>query len=290
LSLRGVASARLLLHEPGDGRWNMAVDEALLEGAQAGVPVIRLYGFSPATLSVGRFQRIRGRVDPEALAREGVTLVRRPTGGQAVLHDDELTYAVVLGRDHIEPFGKREVYRFIADLLLAGLRELGVRGRSSHARSGSMHNPDCFRSTGEYEIATLSHRKLVGSAQILNRAGSLQHGAIPLSGAYRRIAGLMDMGPAGGAQSTAPGSSDEKPGSSDEKPGSSSEAAASLSDELGARVSFREAREGFARAFAAAFGALGVDLVQDGLSPEEEERAGQLLQERYGRDEWNLMY
>ncbi|MBN1837860.1 MAG: lipoate--protein ligase family protein [Spirochaetales bacterium] len=287
MKLRGAGHARLLLHEPGDGRWNMAVDEALLEGVAEGVPVVRLYGFSPPTLSVGRFQRVRGRVDPQVLAREGVHLVRRPTGGQAVLHDDELTYAVVLGRSHIEPFGKREVYRFIAGLLLRGLEEVGVRARSSHARIGSMHNPDCFRSTGEYEIATLSARKLIGSAQILNRSGSLQHGAIPLSASYRRIALLMDTGP--GAD-PADGPSDGSADGPAEQSRSSGDTPASLSDELGTRVSFETAREGFARGFIAGLQELGLCLEEDRLSREEERRAQELLRERYGRDEWNLKY
>jgi lipoate-protein ligase A len=259
----------------------MAVDEALLTKVAEGGPVVRLYGFSPPTLSVGRFQRIRSRVSRETLERAGVTLVRRPTGGQAVLHDDELTYAVILGRRHVEPFGKREVYRFIAGLLLRGLGRLGVRGRSSHGRLGSAHNPDCFRSTGEYEIANLEKRKLIGSAQILNRSGSLQHGAIPLGTSYQRITGLMETGaPGNGA---APDSGWAGVDADHAEPGS-------LGEELGRRVSFAEAQEAFAAGFSDAFGELGVRLAPDELSPEEIRLAGELLAKRYERDEWNLLY
>ena len=285
MTLREVRRFRLILHDPQDGRWNMAVDEALLEGVAEGEPVVRLYGFSPATLSVGRFQRIRSRIDPQSLAQAGVTLVRRPTGGQAVLHDDELTYAVLLGRRHIEPFGKREVYRFIAGLLLRCLEALGVRGRASHARLGSMHNPDCFRSTGEYEIASLSQAKLIGSAQILTRRGCLQHGAIPLSDSYTRISQLMDVGTPEQRQG-----SEERSSQGIEQPAAPHEPPASLSRELGVHLCFAEARRGFADGFATALLDLGVAVEPDGLTHEEAKRANELLEERYGRSEWNLLY
>ena len=132
MRVRGAPAFRLLLEAPGDGQRNMAVDEALLEavGADRSPPTLRLYGFSPPTLSLGRFQKARELIRLEALPVDGIRLVRRPTGGQAVLHDRELTYAVVLGRGHLEPFSKREVYQFIAGLLLTGLEALGIRARS----------------------------------------------------------------------------------------------------------------------------------------------------------------
>jgi lipoate-protein ligase A len=282
LSIRGAGSVRLLVDGPGNGRWNMAVDEALLQGVSESIPVVRLYGFSPPTLSVGRFQRIRGHLDPAILEQRKITLVRRPTGGQAVLHDEELTYAVILGRGHIEPFGKREVYRFIAGLLLRGLEKLGVRGQSSHSRVGSINNPDCFRSTGEYEIASLSERKLIGSAQVLNRSGSLQHGAIPLSDSYKRIAELINIG---GESAKADASPDDRPAAA-----SKHNDPASLSEELGRPILFLEAQEAFAAGFADAFRLLGVKLEPDELSREESRLAEELLDKRYERDEWNLKY
>ena len=155
---------RLILDPPRRGEQNMAVDEALLLHAGDGPPTIRLYGFDPAAVSVGRLPLVLdlpdgtpGVVRPEGLAalrRDGLDLVRRPTGGQAVLHDHELTYSVVLGRRHFQPFGKRDIYRFVAGLLLRGLKQLGVGGQSARARRGSLREPDCFQATGEYEIAS----------------------------------------------------------------------------------------------------------------------------------------
>src|SRR5512146_767511 len=112
------------------GGMAMAVDEVL---ARPERPVTaRLYGFSPPTLSVGRLQRIKDTLDAGALTRDGVGLVRRPTGGHAVLHDDELTYSVAMTKTDTEKiigsYRKREVYAYIAEILLRGLEILGIHG------------------------------------------------------------------------------------------------------------------------------------------------------------------
>jgi lipoate-protein ligase A len=295
---------RLLIQEPGDGRWNMAVDEALASCAGEGLspPTLRLYGFSPPTLSLGRFQRARGLVDTARLAEAGFTLVRRPTGGQAVLHDRELTYSVALGRRHLEPFTKREIYQFIGGLLLAGLEGLGIRAQSNRALRGSPRDPDCFRSTGQYEIADQRQRKLVGSAQVLTRDWSLQHGAIPLDGSYRRIAGFLAAG--AGARSGGAGFPRASPGDGRSAPSSPPgrepalaarasappKRASALGEELGREVSYAEAAEALARGARCALERLGLTLRPGELTPQEEERAAALLDSKYSRDEWNLQY
>ena len=260
---------RLILDEPGDGRLNMAVDEALMEsvGSCNSPATLRLYGFAPPTLSFGRFQRIKDKIRWEAVRREGITLVRRPTGGQAVLHDRELTYSVLLHKDHLQPFQKREIYRFIAELLLEGLVRLGVQGLSNRKRSGDLHNPDCFRSTGEYEIASSSARKLIGSAQVVNRLASLQHGAIPLDMSYRRIDRYLDLSPE-----------------------TQLEEPSCLSAEIGKPISFAQAVKAFAEGFDGALRRWAV-MVQTGVLTEWESRkAEELLQQKYSGDEWNLLY
>ena len=260
---------RLLLDVPGNGQENMAVDEALLASVGDGhsPATVRLYGFAPATLSFGRFQRVKDKIDGEAIRRAGITLVRRPTGGQAVLHDRELTYAVALSKEHLEPFHKREIYRFIAELLLSGLALLGVRGHSSRNRIGDPHNPDCFRSTGEYEIASASTRKLIGSAQVVNRNASLQHGAIPLDTSYKRIDRYLALGKTEGR---------EEPGC--------------LSEECRRPVRFKEAVKAFAEGFDSALERRGIKLQTGELTDSEKEQAAELLGSKYSRDAWNLMY
>jgi lipoate-protein ligase A len=247
----------------------MAVDEALMEsvGNSESPATVRLYGFAPPTLSFGRFQRIRDRVRREAVVQDGITLVRRPTGGQAVLHDRELTYSVVLHKDHLQPFQKREIYRFIAELLLEGLVGLGVQGQSRRKRSGDLHNPDCFRSTGEYEIASSSAKKLIGSAQVVTRAASLQHGAIPLDMSYRRIDRYLSL------------SAETEP-----------EDPSCLSAELGRPVSFAQAVKAFAEGFDNALRRRGVQMQTGILTDREINRAQDLLRHKYSGDEWNLQY
>ena len=176
----------------------MAVDEALLQCmADGDDPVLRLYGFAPACVSLGRFQASGDLGDDGLRRRDGVGLVRRPTGGRAVLHDDEVTYAVILGRHHLQPFGKRAAYRASAEILLRLLPALGVQGTvqpGTAAAAPRAPDPDCFRSTAEYEI-TAGRKKLVGSAQTTTRDAALQHGTIPLSAAYTRIARYLSDRP-----------------------------------------------------------------------------------------------
>ncbi len=116
---------RLVDTPPAPGAWNMAADEALAASvAGGGPPVLRVYRWSPACLSLGRNQPARGRYDVRALAERGIDVVRRPTGGRAVLHHRELTYAVAAPEALLG--GPRRAYAAINAALVAGLRTLGV--------------------------------------------------------------------------------------------------------------------------------------------------------------------
>jgi lipoate-protein ligase A len=248
-----------------EGRRDMAIDEALAEAVGRGEspPVIRLYGFSPPTLSLGRFQKAKGQVSARKLARDGVTLVRRPTGGHAVLHDDELTYSVTLSKEGGPLIGaarKREVYLFIARILLHGLSNLGITGTINASQRGDIHNPDCFGSAGEYEIAGSDGRKLIGSAQMTTRLAILQHGSIPLQNPGQRVFQYLDA-----AQPL-----DSHPPSC-------------LNEEAGRELSFEEVRDAFARAFREQCGAGDSE-----LGPAEQESAERILRNKYETDAWNL--
>jgi lipoyl(octanoyl) transferase len=251
-----------------EGRLDMAVDESLAEAVGCGQspPVVRLYGFSPPTLSLGRFQKVRDRLDAGLLEADGVTLVRRPTGGHAVLHDRELTYSVALSKAESGPLlggtRKREVYLFIARVLLAGLARLGVTGTVNSARQGDMHNPDCFGSAGEYEIAGGDGRKLIGSAQMTTRSAILQHGSLPLENPGRRVFRYIAA---------------EQP--LDARPPTS------LEEEMGRPLDFAEVQAAFAQAVRECLRA-----EDSALRPEEEEAARRILAEKYASDEWNLAY
>jgi lipoate-protein ligase A len=253
---------RLLLHGKGIGAWNMAVDEALSSTVARGPPVVRFYGFHPPTFSSGRFQKVRHAVSFGKLDRDGLDYVRRPTGGQAVIHDDELTYSVVFAKKHLSPFRKRQVYRFISTLLVDGLAFFGIHSRFSQVRIGSASHPDCFATTGEYEIVTISGRKIIGSAQTTTRTSCLQHGAVPLTNSAAKIARYLSLP---GAPVT--------------------HSPTSLSEELGRPVSFDEVRRGFREAFEKT-----ITLTESHLTEEERSLAEELVELKYSKETWNLMY
>ncbi len=191
---------RFLNTGPADGATNMAVDEALLLGINRGQspPTVRVYSWDPPTVSTGYSQDLARELDLAVCAERGLGVVRRPTGGRAVLHAGELTYAVV-GPSGRPPLGTtiRETYRAIADALLAGLRELGVEadlervgaGRSSRREGASA---PCFVSSGRFEIV-VAGRKLVGSAQRRVGRGVLQHGSLLIDGTHAEIADLLAL-------------------------------------------------------------------------------------------------
>lgn len=180
---------RLLVHEePRTGPWNMALDHALAESAAPGEGVFRLYRWDPPTVSFGRNEPARGIYDPERAREEGLGFVRRPTGGRAVLHADEVTYCAVLPIRALG--GLRAAYRRINEGLVAGLRTLGVP--VDMTTEGSALAPDagpCFQAPAPGEVV-LGGRKLVGSAQVRMGGFILQHGSVILAGDQSALARL----------------------------------------------------------------------------------------------------
>ena len=182
---------RLLISPPASGRRNMAVDEAILEAvaASASPPTLRLYAWDPPCLSLGRAQPI-DVVDEIALAAEGWDFVRRPTGGRALLHADELTYAVI-APDRVPALagGVLASYRELSRGLLAGLERLGLHPDPpayAALSAADRSNPVCFEVPSAYEI-TVGGRKLMGSSQLRRRGAVLQHGSLPLEGDITRV-------------------------------------------------------------------------------------------------------
>ena len=174
-------SWRLLVEAAAGGAWNMAVDEVLLDGVAAGTtpPTLRFYQWMPPCLSLGYFQPF-DVVDVDGCRALGIEVVRRPTGGRAILHDRELTYSValpasLLGHDG----GVLPSYYRLSLALQDGLSGLGVPATLAPESVGSsgQHGPVCFDRPSAHEIL-LNGRKLVGSAQMRRGGGLLQHGSI----------------------------------------------------------------------------------------------------------------
>jgi len=259
---------RLLNSGQADGAMNMAIDEAILRAVAAGLvpPTLRFFAWQPACLSLGQAQPFSD-VDEQACVARGYDVVRRPTGGRAILHTDELTYSVT--SPEVEPRvagGIVESYRRLSEGLLEGLRLLGVPGIEAHhpeaERQRASENPVCFQVPSTYEI-TVGGKKLIGSAQVRRGGIVLQHGTLPLVGDIARICNVLSSHP---------------------DPVRVRDRAATVEVVLGRAVSFDEAAEVMARGFASA---LNLELALGDLLPQERKWAEELRRERYATDAWN---
>lgn len=169
---------RYLVTPPASGAENMALDEALMERAAAsGEWVLRVYSWSQPTISLGRNQTARDRYDLDAIRRRGIAVVRRPTGGRAILHDREITYSVTAPVSDAGDL--RASYARINTLLVDALRRLGVRAQVAAARDRTVAPgmTPCFDMPSAGELV-VGDRKLAGSAQWRGDGGLLQHGSI----------------------------------------------------------------------------------------------------------------
>jgi lipoate-protein ligase A len=270
------ASWRLIHTPPASGAWNMAVDEAILETAGSGetLPTLRLYAWQPACLSLGYAQPVAD-VDQAALSANGWDLVRRPTGGRAILHTDELTYSVCGSQD--EPRlqgGVLASYRVLAQALLRALKLLNIpaqaREKPTETASlipGQPQNPVCFEVPSNYEV-TVQGKKLIGSAQARRREGVLQHGSLPLLGDLTRITQALvfpdDRARAEAARRLL-------------------EHACTAEQVSGAPLDWQVAAQAFAQAFAET---LNLELIPAQLTAGELERAEALVREKYANPSW----
>src|ERR1700694_4460270 len=197
------AAWRLLLDPPAAGGWNMAVDEVLLDGlaAVSAPPALRFYEWAPPCLSLGYFQPFEV-VDVDGCRSLGVDVVRRPTGGRAILHDRELTYSVALPLSLLGgEGGVLPSYHRLSLALERGLNRLGipvVLAPENAAQPGPDHGPVCFDRPSAHEIL-LDGRKLVGSAQVRRATAILQHGSILIEPRIDRLLRCLRIpdGPAG---------------------------------------------------------------------------------------------
>jgi lipoate-protein ligase A len=185
---------RLLDTGPADGFTNMAVDEALLEvfAAEGGPTTVRFYSWLPPALSLGYAQSTEREIDPRQCTSLGIDVVRRPTGGRAVLHDHEVTYSLVISaNDPRVTAGILAAYLTISQALIRGLAYLGITAELLPLRRGVPLPPDkaspvCFATPSSYEVA-VGGRKIIGSAQRRAHDVIMQHGSIPLSWNLERM-------------------------------------------------------------------------------------------------------
>jgi len=172
------------------GAWNMALDAALLEAAEAeGLHALRLYAWGPPAISFGRNEPALRRYDRSRIAALALATVRRPTGGRAVWHHREVTYAVAAP---VTAFGSlRDTYREIHATIAEGLRSLGADVRLAADRpAAGVGAGACFASAAGGEVMAAAGGKVVGSAQVRSGDAFLQHGAILLAAEQDVVAGV----------------------------------------------------------------------------------------------------
>lgn len=243
----------------------MAVDEAILRGVAEGSspPTLRFFAWQPACLSLGQAQPV-GDVDFEACRAAGVDVVRRPTGGRAILHTDELTYSVTVREDEPRVHGGIvESYRRLSEGLLAGLIRLGLPAQQVERPDGHDRDqgPVCFEAPSNYEIV-FGGRKLIGSAQVRKSGAILQHGSLPLVGDIARICDVLAARPDRDRVHTR---------------------ATTVEQAIGRSVTFDEAACALSRGFAEA---LILDLQPGELTSREQAWIDELRREKYGSGSW----
>lgn len=264
---------RLLITPPANGAWNMAVDEAILMGigAQTSPATIRLYAWQPPCLSLGYAQSIED-IDLSRLRAFGWDLVRRPTGGRAILHTDELTYSVIAPHANSFVSGSiLESYKRISQALLRALQllELPAIADPRYDLPTGAHptDPVCFEVPSNFEI-TVNGKKLIGSAQARKKEGVLQHGALPLTGDLSRITKVLRY-PDETARSLAAQRLLER--------------ATTVETALGSSITWQQAAEAFKQAFEQL---LQTRLTPGNLSEWEEEQTRILIDEKYANPNW----
>ena len=256
---------------PARGAWNMAVDEAILEHAGRGdvLPTLRLYAWDPPCLSLGQAQPFTD-VDTACLESYGWEVVRRVTGGRAILHTDELTYSVTGSADEPVLAGTvLESYNRLAGALLTAVQDLSlpVEMKEGKADSSGEPNPVCFEVPSTYEI-TVDGKKLIGSAQARRKEGVLQHGSLPLTGDLTRICQALVF-PDDDAREMAMQRLLER--------------ATTVESVLGREVAWDTAGQAFFRAFEAE---LGLEFETGELTESELSRADELVREKYAHPSW----
>lgn len=259
---------RLIDTGPCTGRENMAIDEALFRcfDPASSQPVLRLYGWQPPALSLGRFQKAGADLDLARCRADNLNVVRRITGGGAIWHADELTYSLVCSPRQIPPAASvKESFRVLTSFLLGFYRALGLQADYAVdlASSGSklgQRTPLCFAGKESYDIM-LHGRKIGGNAQRRSREIIFQHGSIPLQNRVGQGLQYLKIRPKGLEQAT------------------------TCLDDEGITATVEQLKLILQQQFTAQ---LVAELQSEGLTEQERILSEKLLLEKYSADCWNL--
>jgi len=259
-----------------NGPMNMAIDEAIAIEVSKGdsPPTLRFYRWDPPTLSLGYFQKANKEVDFDGLKKRGVGLVRRPTGGRAVLHDEEITYSIILKEDYKNiPYSITESYRVLSEPLLNGLKRMGLEPyMMKPLNTGRNHTTSaCFDAPSSYEII-VNNKKIIGSAQKRFYGVILQHGSIPYRMDIDKLFDCLRF---------------DDPGRKEILKRYFKMKATSIFDELGKELTWEEMTSIFIEEYRKHF---NVDIVYTGLTDQELELSKELYKQKYNTDQWNYKF
>jgi lipoate-protein ligase A len=276
---------RLIKDSYHTGFMNMAIDEAIMIAHREGLvpPTIRLYQWSPPAVSLGYFQDLKKEIDVDNCKNLGIDIVRRPTGGKAVLHDKELTYSFIIRENHpLINNSILETYKKISGGMIRGLSYLGVtaelvplreklksdslpKGEKPEIRHSDFKSI-CFSVPSQYEVQ-VKGKKIVGSAQVRKREIVLQHGSLLIELEKDKLFSVFNF-----------------PSAQIRERFKTRFNATSLEEILNRKVNFSELSDILPRGFEEEF---GVRLLEGELTEQEEKTSNELLKNKYLTYEWN---
>lgn len=250
---------------------NMAIDEAILRETTNNnqQPTIRFYASTPAAVTIGYFQDAEKELNTERCNAEKIDIARRITGGRAVFHVDEMTYAITAAHhEQTFPSDILGTYKLISRCLARGLHHLGINACLAEEGRGFKHedtNTCCFSTSLKNELL-VNGRKICGSAQVRKRGGFLQHGLMLLDFNPERTAGIL-------LQNVTP-----------EQTTKLSRSITSVNKELAVPVNEKDLCSALKQAF---IEELGINLEEGELTPEEEKLKNDLMK-KYTDTDWNI--
>ena len=276
---------RLIKDSYHSGFMNMAIDEAIMIVHREGLvpPTIRFYQWSPAAVSLGYFQELEKEININACQGMGIDIVRRPTGGKAVLHDKELTYSFVIRENHpLVNDSILETYKKISGGIIRGLSYLGIKAvlvplreklnnaLLSNENKSEIHHSDiksiCFSVPSQYEVQ-VEGKKIVGSAQVRKKEIVLQHGSLLIELEKDKLFSVFNF-----------------PSAQIREKNKIRFKATSLEEILKKKINFSELSEILSRGFEEEF---GVRLTEGKLTEQEEKISKELFENKYSTYEWN---
>lgn len=262
---------RLVMGGAEKASTNMAIDEAIMMAVSRGdsPPTLRFYAWDPPAISIGYFQSLEREVDPERCRQAGFDIVRRPTGGRVVLHDDELTYSIAVKETDL-PGSVLETYKVLSSGLVLGLRSLGIDAMMMpHGSTREHASAACFDSPSWYEVVC-EGKKIVGSAQVRKVGTILQHGSIPLTFSADRLTSVLSFA-SERVRERVKATLEQK--------------ASGICEFMRRRPTHDEVARSLASGLSSV---LGIEFLEVALSPSEIEDTRELLRTKYSLTEWNL--